>query len=230
MGLHPYNNEHALANVCYIQEEHPFGWLWTVDDTLRFGHHFNPNWNWNTAEKLLDAFQLDRKMRVMKLSKGMRTGLQYIIGLASHAAITIFDEPINGLDAAMRKTLYDTLLENHADHPRLILISSHHIEEFQTLFEGLIVLKNGRVLIHEPMDRVRQRGFWVSGLKDRVESAILGRTVLERKEIGPMLKAMVDLPLANECEGGEQMMGLCVEKAKTQDVLLSITCDKEVMV
>lgn len=42
LGMAPYNNEKGVRYVCYIQEEHPFGWLWTVRDALRFGHYFNP--------------------------------------------------------------------------------------------------------------------------------------------------------------------------------------------
>src|SRR5690606_18842407 len=96
---------------------------------------------------------------------------QYIIGLSSHAAVTLLDEPIIGLDAAARTKLYETLLESHAAQPRLIMISTHHIEELQALFETLVVLKNGRLLLHEPMDKIRERGIWLAGGKNKVEEA-----------------------------------------------------------
>jgi ABC-2 type transport system ATP-binding protein len=230
MGMAPYNNEQAVQHVCFMQEEHLFGWLWTVRDALRFGSYYNPNWNPDTAQRLLEIFKLDERKKVVKLSKGMKTALQYMIGLSSHAAITILDEPINGLDAAMRKKLYETLLESHTDHPRLIMISTHHIEELQTLFETLVVLKNGKLLIHEPIDTIREGGVWLAGGKNKVEEAITGRKVLERSEVGSMVKVMIDAPFSSEWKELAQKQGLSIEKAKMQDYLLNITCGEEVTI
>lgn len=229
MGMAPYNNERAVRHVCFMQEEHLFGWLWTVRDALRFGQYFNPNWDPDTARRLLEIFKLDEKKKVMKLSMGMKTALRYIIGLSSHAAITILDEPINGLDAAMRKRLYETLLESHAEHPRLIMISTHYIEELQALFETLIVLKNGKLLINKPMDQIREEGVWLSGGKNKVEEIIPGQKLLERSEVGSIIKVMIDAPFSGEWKNLAQRQGLSIEKAKVQDYLLNITCDEEVM-
>jgi ABC-2 type transport system ATP-binding protein len=160
----------------------------------------------------------------------MKSALQFIIGLASQASITILDEPINGLDAAMRKKLYETLLDSHAEHPRLIMISTHHIEELQALFETLVVLKNGKLLIHEPMDTIRERGVWLAGAKNKVEETAAGGKVLERSEVGSMVKVMVDAPFSNEWKALAQKQGLSVEKAIMQDYLLNITGDQEVPV
>ncbi|GAK00206.1 ABC transporter ATP-binding protein [Geomicrobium sp. JCM 19055] len=45
------------------------------------------------------------------------------------------DEPANGLDASMRKTFYDVLLDTYEDSPRLIMLSTHHIDEVEPLCE-----------------------------------------------------------------------------------------------
>jgi len=230
MGMAPYNNELAVRHVCFMQEEHLFGWLWTVRDALHFARYFNHNWNPDTSEKLLKIFKLDGKKKVAKLSKGMKTALQYIIGLSSQAAITIFDEPINGLDAAARKKLYETLLESHAEHPRLIMISTHHIEELQPLFETLIVLKNGKLHIHEPMDKIRERGIWLAGEKNKVGEIVTGQKVLEQSEVSSTVKVMIDVPYSNEWKALAQKQGLSIEKARMQDYLLDITSDQEVPV
>lgn len=229
-GMDPYNNEQAVQHVCYMQEEHPFGWLWTVGDALRFGHYYNPNWSSETAQKLLEVFELNERKKVTELSKGMKSALQYIIGLSSHAAITILDEPINGLDAAMRKKLYESLLESHAEHPRLIMISTHHIEELQTLLETLVVLKNGRLLMHKPMEEIRERGIWLTGGVKQVEEVITNQKILERSQIGLIVKVMIDAPYSSEWNKLAQEQGLSIEKAKMQDYLLNITCDEEVTV
>lgn len=230
MGEAPYNNEQAVRNVCYIQEEHPFGHLWTVQDTLLFGSLFNPGWHQNTAERLLGLFKLEKRKKVNKLSRGMKSALQFIIGLSSHAAITILDEPINGLDAGMRKTLYEAVLESHGEFPRLIMISTHHIEEFQGLFESLVVLKDGKLLFHEPMDDIRMKGVWLTGSREKLQEVMVGQTVLEKSEAGSLVKVLLDAPFSSEWKATAQGGNLAIEKAKMQDYLLSLTKNLEVPV
>lgn len=230
MGEEPYNNEQAAKSVCYLQEEHPFGHLWTVQDALLFGSLFNPDWHQDTAEKLLGLFKLEKRKKVNKLSKGMKSSLQFIIGLASHAAITILDEPINGLDAGMRKTLYEAVLESHGEFPRLIMISTHHIEEFQGLFESLVVLKDGKLLFHEPMDDIRIKGVWLTGNRNKLKEVMAGQRVLEKSEVGSLVKVMLDAPFSYEWKATARAGNLAIEKAKMQDYLLSITKNLEVPV
>lgn len=230
MGLAPYNNEQAVQHVCYMQEEHPFSRLWTVRDALCFGQYYNPNWNQEAAERLLAIFKLDEKKKILKLSKGMKSALHFIIGLASQASITILDEPINGLDAGMRKKLYEVLLESHAEHSRLIMVSTHHIEELQALFESLVVIHNGKLLLYEPMDEIRGKGVWLAGKKNNVEQVTTGQKVLEQSESGSLVKVMIDAPFSSEWKALAQTHGLSIEKAKMQDYLLSMTSDEEVPV
>ncbi len=230
MGLAPYNNEQAVQHVCFMQEDHPFSVLWTVRDALRFGQYFNPNWSQEAAERLLSIFKLDEKKIIPKLSKGMKTALQFIIGLSSHANITIFDEPISGLDAGMRKKLYEALLESHENHQRLILLSTHHIEEVQPLCESLIVLHDGKLLMHEEIEGIRERGIWLTGEKNTLEKVVTSQKILEHIEAGNMVKAMIDAAYSKEWKETAQTYGLSIEKAKMQDYLLNITRDEVVSV
>lgn len=228
MGKAPYNDEKAVQHICYMQEEHPFSNLWSIHDALHFSRYFNPNWDQNLAASLLNTFKLDAKKKVSKLSKGMKSALHFIIGLASQASITILDEPINGLDAGMRKKLYEALLESHGENPRLIMLSTHHIEELQALLESLVVLVNGRLLFYEPMDKVREKGVWIAGKKKNVEQVITGQRVLEKSKAGSLVKILIDAPFSSKWRALAHTHGLSVEKARMQDYLLNITSEGEV--
>jgi ABC-2 type transport system ATP-binding protein len=230
MGRTPYNNEQAVQHVCYMQEEHPFSMIWTVHDALRFGSYFNANWDQKLAEHLLKIFKLDANKKVSKLSKGMKGAVQFIIGLASHASVTILDEPINGLDAGMRKKMYEALRESHEENPRLILLSTHHIEEVQPICETLVVVHGGRIQFHQPMDEIRKRGIWLAGEKSKVEKVIKNEQILEQSEVGSMMKVMIDAPFSNKWKEHARAYGLSVENAKTQDYLLNMTDEEEVLV
>lgn len=230
MGEEPYNNWQGVWKICYMQEDQPFSTLWTVHEVLKIARFYNHSWDQQTAVRLLNIFRLDEHKKVAKLSKGMKSALQYIIGLSSMAEITMFDEPINGLDAGMRKKLYETLLESHADCPRLIMISTHHIEELQPLFETLAVLHHGKLLFYRPLEEVRERGVWLAGERTRIDNIKFNRPVLDRINSGSMVKVMLDALYSPELERKVQEQGLTLEKAGMQDYLLGLTAKEEVLV
>lgn len=222
-GIAPYNHAEAVQHVCYMQEDHPFSSIWSVKDALRYGSYYHSNWDEELAQRLLKTFRLSEKKKVSKLSKGMKSALQFIIGISSHAEITIFDEPSNGLDASMRKTMYQSLRESHEDHPRLILLSTHHIEEIQTLCESLVVIHDKKVLLHETMDDIREYGVWLAGEKEKIEKVVDQQKILEVSELGSMMKVMIDEPYNEEWKEMASLHGLSIEKAKLQDYLLNKT-------
>jgi len=222
-GHIPYDNLEAQQYLCYMQEDHPFSEIWSVRDALRFYSYFNPNWNQELAERLLETFKLPVKRKTKKLSTGMKTALQLVIGLASQADVTILDEPTNGLDAGMRKKFYELLLKSHDDHPRLILLSTHHIEEVQTLLESVVVVHEGKILLNERMDELRSRGIWLAGDSKQVDKLTNGKKIMDRHDMGTFKKVMLDELYSNEWRDLARVHGISIEKALVQDYLLSLT-------
>ncbi len=229
MGEEPYNNWQAVQKICFMQEDLPLSWLWTVKETLTLARYYNPNWDQQLTDRLLRIFELDQSKKVVHLSRGMKSALQDIIGLSSIAEVTVLDEPINGLDAWMRKKLYETLLDSHAEQPRLIMISTHHIEELQSLFETLAVLQRGRLLFYQPMEEVRERGVWLAGEKAKVEKVIYKKPALEQISSGPIMKVLLDTVYSSELKKKAQDQGFSIEKASMQDYLLGLTANEEVL-
>lgn len=223
LGHEPYNNSAAQEHLCYMQEDHPFSEIWTIDDCLRFYQYFKPDWNQDLAEQLLDTFHLPHKKKTKKLSTGMKTALQLVIGLASQADVTILDEPTNGLDAAMRKKFYKLLLESYDAVPRLILVSTHQIEELQPLLDNIMVMHEGKLLIHEPMEHIRERGIWLTGESGQVNRLTSGQKIIEEDQLGSMKKVMIDASMSDEWKELARTHKLSVEKAHVQDYLLSVT-------
>lgn len=229
MGEDPYNNLAAQKHLCYVQENHPLGRNWTISDLVRFGQYFHPEWNQELAERLIDLFELPSKRKIAKFSKGMKTAAQMVLGLASHASVTILDEPTNGLDAEKRKFFYNALLESYEEHPRLILVSTHHIEEIQPLCESLIVLHQGGVLCHEQMEQMRERGILLTGLIRDIDQVTQGEKIIESAQLGSTKKVMIDASYSKEWRDIAQAHGLSIEKATLQDYLVNLTRKQEVL-
>ncbi|WP_434748788.1 ATP-binding cassette domain-containing protein [Paenibacillus amylolyticus] len=227
MGQNPYNNLSAQGHLCYIQENHPIGKNWTVNDLVTIGSHFHSQWDHQLAKQLTDIFELPSKQKISKFSKGMKTAAQIILGLCSNASVTIMDEPTNGLDAEKRKIFYEALLETYEGNPRLILISTHHIEEVQPLCETLIVVHHGKVLYHHPMEEMRERGILLTGLVQDVEAASQGANIIDSARMGTTGKVMIDDVYSKEWMVKAQHHGLSIEKAALQDYLVNVTRKQE---
>src|SRR5699024_4115682 len=140
----PFNNYGLMKDVCLIMESNNFYEKFTVRDILSISAKFYPNWDQPYAEELRQIFHLKPKQKVKTLSKGMHSALGIIVGLASNAPITIFDEPYIGLDASFRSTFYDLLLESFEENPRLIILSTHLIDEVSKLFEEVVIIQEGK--------------------------------------------------------------------------------------
>ncbi|WP_027963904.1 ABC transporter ATP-binding protein [Halalkalibacillus halophilus] len=220
LGEQPFNNTRLGEKICFMEEEHPFSIIWNVQDALRFGSYFNKNWDDTLAYELVETFQLDLKKNIKKLSKGMRSALQFIIGISSHAEVTILDEPTNGLDAAMRKKMYRVLLESYEAHPRLILLSTHHIDEIQSICERLIVIQNQQIALQEEMDEVRELGFWLTGEIEKVEGLVANETVLTKEYMGNQLKVLVDAPFNSDWRNTAEQHRVSIASCDIQDYLL----------
>lgn len=222
-GVEPYNNSHAMHHVAFMQEDHPYSDTWDVNDALEFGRDFNQNWDQALADELIDIFQLPRKKKIRTFSKGMKTMITIAIGLASKAPLTIFDEPSNGLDAHMRKQFYDVLLDSYDEHPRTILLSSHHIEEVEPLCEKIAIIDNNTLMHYEETDVLKNNGVHLSGSKEAVRSVIGTIRVLEERKLGRQLNVMLDSPLTDELKHRAEQAGVMIEKAPFQDYLVNLT-------
>lgn len=222
-GVVPYNNSDAMNHVAFMQEDHPYSDMWDINDALKFGRDFNENWDQQLADELIDIFQLPRKKKIRTFSKGMKTMITIAIGLASRAPLTIFDEPSNGLDAHMRKQFYDVLLDSYDEHPRMILLSSHHIEEVEPLCEKIAIIDNNTLMHYEETDVLKNNGVHISGTAEAVRAVIGSKRVLEERKLGKQLNVMLDAPLTDELKREAEQAGVMIEKAPFQDYLVNLT-------
>ena len=128
----------------------------------------------------MDDFDLPAKRPVKKLSRGMNSAVGIVIGLASQAPVTLFDEPYLGLDAVARQLFYDRLIADYAEQPRTVVLSTHLIEEIAPLLEHVLLIDRGRVLLDadaESLGGHSRAVVRVHGAADRRAAAAQGLTV-----------------------------------------------------
>ncbi|GAA1246088.1 ABC transporter ATP-binding protein [Pseudonocardia aurantiaca] len=190
-GQHPYENANVLNRVCFIKESQRYPDNFKVKHAMRAAQLLHASWDDGFARELIADFGLPADRSIKKLSRGMLSIVGVIIGLASRAPLTFFDEPYLGLDAVARQMFYDRLLADYSEHPRTVVLSTHLIDEVSDLIEHVVLIDKGRVLIDEDADALRSRAVTVTGPVAAVESFVAGRTQLHREQLGGFLRVTV---------------------------------------
>ncbi|MFC9790983.1 ABC transporter ATP-binding protein [Rhodococcus sp. NPDC127528] len=226
-GATPFENSDVLANVCFVKESQ------TYPDDLRVRHvlaaagHLLPNWDREFAGTLLDDFQLPSCRKVKKLSRGMRSAMGVIIGLASRAPLTLFDEPYLGLDAVARQLFYDRLLADYAEHPRTVVLSTHLIDEVANLLEHVLVVDRGRIVLDEDADTLRTHAVVASGPVDAVEAFAASGTVLHRESLGALARTTVRTSVGAAERDRLREAGVETEPASLQELVIRTTTQRK---
>ncbi|AXI08401.1 ABC transporter ATP-binding protein [Oceanobacillus zhaokaii] len=217
-GENPFDNQRLTELICLIKEGQNFSKDLKVKNVLKIYPFFYPNWDQELAENLIKEFNLNPNSKVKMLSKGMESALGITVGLASKAPITIFDEPYIGLDAPSRKKFYEIMLEEYQEQPRMIIFSTHLIDEVSLLFEEVLILREGSLVLQEESEILRNNTIAVSGTIEEVEAFVSDKEVIEKKQLAGMMTAYVYGTVEEA-----KMYGLTVEGVPIQELMIYLT-------
>ena len=187
-GMPVWENQKALDHLCFSRELNTLSVLGPntikVREYLQMARTYYPNWDREMEQRLVAQFELNTKKKISKLSKGMLSMVTIIVALASKADITILDEPVAGLDVVARDDFYRLLLEEHEATGRTFIVSTHIIEEAANVFEQVIFLKDGEILLKEDTQELLDRAVHVSGLAEDVDDACAGLEIHHVEQMG----------------------------------------------
>lgn len=143
------------------------------------------------AYEMVKRFNLDKGKRFKHLSFGMKTMLTTILTLANNSKIILLDEPVLGFDAIMRNQFNDLLLESYRTHPRVIIVSTHLIDEIAKVTERLIIIDNGTILLQTDIADIDERAYTLTGLADAVTPLIQDLNCIGKTTLGSMMAAHI---------------------------------------
>ncbi|GAA3668509.1 ABC transporter ATP-binding protein [Arthrobacter ginkgonis] len=191
-GGEPFENAAVLAGLCFVRENQKYPEDFKASHVLRTSPWFFENWDAELAGELAEAFRLPLRTPIKKLSRGQLSSVAIIVGMASRAPVTIFDEPYLGLDATARGIFYDRLLQDYMEHPRTILMSTHLIDEAANLLEHVIVIDKGTKVLDSSVEEARAGAFTLSGPAEAVAAVTEGRRVLHTQSLGGLRSVTVE--------------------------------------
>lgn len=218
----PFNNIFVSANSILIDEQINFPTALTLTEIFTAAERFYAKWDMKLAMRLFQHFNFQPDQIHQRLSKGKKSTFNMIIGLASRCGLTMFDEPTNGMDAAVRSDFYRALLKDYIAHPRTIMISSHHLDELEDVLEDILLIDEGRQLLHSPIDEFREYAVGLTGRREILTPWVNGKPVLYSKEIDRNTSFVVIRNRDLSLETAERI-GLSVSPVSANDVCIYLT-------
>lgn len=217
----PFDNLNVAANTIYIDDRIVFSDTMTLFEIMGEADRFYTNWDADFAKRLFHYFALKEDQLHQHLSKGKKRIFNSIIGIASRCALTILDEPTNGMDAAVRKDFYRALLKDYLNYPRTIIISSHHLDEVEDILENVLLMDKGKQHLHLSIDELRTYAVGLTGRTSIVEQCVNKQEVFFEKQIGiDQTYAVVENNITID---QARRLGLTVSAIRPSDVCVYLT-------
>lgn len=148
-------DEYTKSIVSYLPEKTYLPENIKPKEAFDFFEDFYTDFDRKKAEKMFEQFKLDTNQKIKSMSKGMQEKVQLILVMSRRAKVYLLDEPLGGLDPASRKAMLDIILNNYSEDS-LVLISTHLIYDVEKIFDRILMVGQGKVIIDDSVDNIRQ--------------------------------------------------------------------------
>ncbi|GAA1681588.1 ABC transporter ATP-binding protein [Glycomyces endophyticus] len=215
-----WENAPVVSRVALIREGGDFDDTETVKAIIESGT-IRPSFDADYAFKLAERFELPLKKRVSALSRGKRSVLAAVCGLAARAELTMFDEVHLGMDAPTRDAFYKELLAEYMERPHTIVLSTHLIDEVANYLEEVVIVDRGRILRHADIEAFQGMGATLTGPADAVDA--LGLAALAEQRLGGTKSITVAEPLDAATRERAAAGGVEIGPVGLQDLFIHLT-------
>ena len=144
----------SKSMISYLPERLYFNRGMKVSECLSLFADFYEDFDLERARQMLQNLNVSENAAFRTLSKGMCEKVQLALVMSRRAKLYLLDEPIGGVDPAAREYILRTILQNQ-NPDSTILISTHLIQDVETILDEVIFLKQGVIIRHDTSDNIR---------------------------------------------------------------------------
>ena len=226
-GEDPFENERILQGTSFIYDKDNTYDYDTIDKTIKGMLYFRPHFDEAYARDLAKRFKIPLDKSADQLSKGQYSALQVTIGLASRTPLTIFDEAYLGMDAPARELFYKEILSEQERYPRTILFSTHLVSEMEYLFDEVLIIDNGKVLLQDTNEQLLEKGFSITGTAEDIEVFTKILEVIHEETLGGTKSVMVYGHLTEQEQREATELGLEIGTLSLNNLFIHLTKEDE---
>lgn len=210
-------NDAATGKIYLMSVQNLYPESMKVKAGLDWSKNFYPGFDEAYARTLAAEYKLDLNKKIKNLSTGYQSLFKLIIALSSNAPYLFLDEPVLGLDANNRRSVYRKLLEKFAENGCTIILSTHIIEEVAGMVEEIIIIHDGKVLKQAAVDELLAGHYVITGPEEEVQAYAADKKVVNMSRFGGMRSATI------EGTPGPHSQNLTTARAELQDLFIELT-------
>lgn len=155
LGMNPQHERvKLLEQVSFIADTATLPRWMRVKELIDYTEAVHPRFSRASCLKFLADTKIQLKDKVEQLSKGMVTQLHLALIMAIDSQLLVLDEPTLGLDIIYRKQFYESLLNDYYDAQKTIVITTHQVEEIESILTDLVFISGGKILLNASMETV----------------------------------------------------------------------------
>lgn len=144
----------SKKHISYLPDQTYLNMNQRVKDVVDFFKEFYEDFEEGRAYAMLDKLQIKAADRLKTMSKGTKEKVQLVLVMSRRAKLYVLDEPIAGVDPAVRDYILNTILVNYEPEAS-VLIATHLIADIENILDEVVLLKDGQVFRHSDVDEIR---------------------------------------------------------------------------
>ncbi|MCI2058161.1 MAG: ABC transporter ATP-binding protein [Oscillibacter sp.] len=150
-----WENPALKARMAVIPDDWYYFLQATTADMMRFYRGFYPQFSMERYNRLREAFAIDEKKTIRRLSKGMQKQAAFWLTLSCMPDYLILDEPVDGLDPVMRRQVWSLVMGDVAERGTTVLVSSHNLRELEDVCDHVGIMDRGKVLLERSLAQLQ---------------------------------------------------------------------------
>ena len=154
-GQPVYENPAIKEKIAYIPDDVFYFQQAGVRDMMNYYKGIYPSFDTERYEKLKEVFQLNEKMPIRRMSKGMQKQAAFWLAMCIRPEIMVLDEPVDGLDPVMRRQIWSLLMADAAERGITVLVSSHNLRELEDVCDHVGILDMGTLLLERSLSELQ---------------------------------------------------------------------------
>ena len=161
------DNTSILSDIGYLPSETIFYSGMKVCDVLSLSAKLRGINCIDESKKLCERLELDTTKKIAELSFGNRKKVGIVCALQHRPKLCILDEPTSSLDPLMQREFYSILSERNNDGTTIFL-SSHVLSEVGKYCKKAAVIKDGRIIVEDTVEKLAHTGIKRVNVKGKV--------------------------------------------------------------
>lgn len=154
-GENVFENQ-KIKNLCFFIPDYPyFSNSDTIEKNAFLYRKIYENWDEEYFKQLCATFPLNKKQRIINMSKGMQRQSALILALSTRPKYLFLDEIFDGLDPVVRQLVKKLIITNVTDNNTTVMIASHNLRELEDICDHVGLLHRGGIILERELDDLK---------------------------------------------------------------------------